>query len=175
MDSITSLSRLIEVLKNSDAKNYVAIAKNMNIPASDFEKFAFWKPEGYARNCIIKTPEFELILICWNEVDATPIHCHNEQKCWVYLIAGEMTELRYTSDEACNLTETNNLQMKAGALTYMHDSMGFHLLKNGEEKKAMTLHLYMKPVDSCTVFNDTDKCFDERVLNFHTIDGVKQA
>jgi hypothetical protein len=52
--------------------------------------------------------------------------------------------------------------------------MGFHLLKNGEEKKAMTLHLYMKPVDTCRVFNATDKCFDDRVLNFHTIDGVKQ-
>ena len=174
MDNITSLNKLIEVLKQSDAENYVSIAKNMNIPSSDFKKFAHWKDDSYARNCIIKTPEFELILICWKKGDCTPIHGHNEQKCWVYLVEGEMTELRYKSDEECNLTECNKLQMKAGDLTYMHDSMGFHLLQNCEEKKAMTLHLYMKPVDTCMVFNDSNKCFDDRILNFHTIDGVKQ-
>ena len=175
MDRIKSLNKLIEVLKNSDAENYVTVAKNMNIPSSDFKKFAHWKDDSYARNCIIKTPEFELILICWKKGDATPIHGHNDQKCWVYLVEGEMTELRYNSDDECNLSECNKLQMKTGDLTYMQDSMGFHLLENSQEQTAMTLHLYMKPVDTCMVFNDANKCFDERILQFHTIDGVKQV
>lgn len=174
MENITSLNRLIEVLKQSEAENYVAVAKNMNIPASDFEKYAHWKEDTYARNCIIKTPEFELILICWKKGDYTPIHGHNEQKCWVYLVDGEMTELRYKSDEQGNLTECNKLQMKAGNLSYMDDKMGFHLLKNSEEQKSMTLHLYMKPISNCLVFNDVNKCFEDRRFTFHTIDGIKQ-
>jgi cysteine dioxygenase len=174
MDNITSLNKLIEVLKNSDAEDYVTIAKGMNIPSSDFEKFAFWKDEGYARNCIIKTPEFELILICWKGKDFTPIHCHNDQKCWVYMASGKMTEVRFKQNEDGTLTETNQQEMVAGNLTYMDDSMGFHLLKNTSEQKAMTLHLYMKPVEYCNVFDDDKNCFNERELIFHSIDGQLQ-
>lgn len=173
MDNITSLNRLIEVLKHSDAENYVSIAKSMDIPASDFIKYAHWKADGYARNCIIKTPNFELILICWNGNDITPIHCHNEQKCWVYMVDGEMTEIRFKQNNAGDLSECNKLEMVPGNLTYMHDSMGFHLLKNTSEQKAMTLHLYMKPIDTCNVFNDSENCFENKTLAFHSIDGEK--
>lgn len=176
MDNITSLNRLIEVLKQSDAKDYVSVAKKMDIPLSDFNKYAHWKDHGYARNCIFKCDEFELILICWNEGDDTPIHCHNDQKCWVYLVDGKMTEIRYKEDEKGNLLESNRLEMTAGNLTYIEDSMGFHVLKTSPHQKAMSLHLYMKPINSCNVFNDVEHCFENRVLGFHTIDGkiIKQ-
>lgn len=174
MDNVTSLNRLIEVLKQSDAENYVTVAKNMNIPVSDFEKYAHWKEDGYARNCIIKTAEFELILICWKGKDFTPVHCHNDQKCWVYMVDGEMTEERFKQNEDGTLTKTNELDIVSGNLTYMDDNMGFHLLKNTAEQKAMTLHLYMKPVELCTVFDDDENCFNERDLSFHTIDGQLQ-
>jgi cysteine dioxygenase len=171
MDVITSLNGLIETLKQSDAKDYVKVAKNMQIPLSDFDSYAHFKESGYTRNCIYKTAGFELILICWNKGDITPIHCHNEQHCWVYQVDGEMTEIRYQKDNHGKLTEINNMQITHGILTYMHDSMGYHLLENHTSKKAMTLHLYMKPVESCTVFNDASNCFEEKELVFHTVDG----
>ena len=174
MDKITSLKRLINVLKQSDAKNYVSVAKNMEIPASDFKKFTHWKEDGYARNCVFKNDKFELILICWKGKDFTPVHCHNNQKCWVYMVSGEMVEVRFKQNEDGTLTETKHLDITSGNLTYMDDSMGFHLLKNTSEKKAMTLHLYMKPVESCNVFDDEENCFNEQELNFHTIDGQLQ-
>jgi len=173
MDTITSLNRLTEVLQQSNAEDYVKIAKNMSIPVSDFTQYAYWKEDGYARNCIIKTAAFELILICWKEGDSTPIHGHNNQKCWVYLVDGNMTEIRYQKDDQENLTECNKMQISAGNLTYMHDNMGYHLLKNALEKKAMTLHLYMKPVESCEVFNPNKNCFETKELCFDTVDGEK--
>ncbi|MGB0888082.1 MAG: cysteine dioxygenase [Vicingaceae bacterium] len=174
MDSITSLSGLIKVLKQSDAEDYVSVAKNMKLPVSDFDKYAHWKEDSYARNCVIKTDKFELILICWKGKDFTPIHCHNDQKCWVYMVNGEMTEIRYKQNEDGSLTETNYLNIVPGNLTYMDDNMGFHLLKNTSDKKAMTLHLYIKPVEACNVFDDDKKCFNKRELSFHTIDGQLQ-
>lgn len=172
MDDIKSLNRLIEVLKQTNAENYITVVKNMNLPISDFENFAHFKEDGYARNCIIKTPKFELILICWKKGDRTPIHGHDKQKCWVYLVDGEMTELRYKYDNG-KLSESNRQQMKSRDLTYMQDSMGYHLLKNSEEQKAMTLHLYMNPVESCEVYNDSSNCFENKTLEFYSIAGEK--
>jgi cysteine dioxygenase len=91
----------------------------------------------------------------------------------VYQVAGEMTEIRYKKNEQGNLSECNNMEITPGILTYMHDSMGYHLLKNHTQQNAMTLHLYMKPVDSCQVFNETNNCFEEKDLNFYSIEGEK--
>ena len=171
MDAITSLNGLIETLKQSDARDYVKVAKGMKIPVSDFDKYAHFKGEGYTRNCVVKTTEFELILICWKKNAITPIHCHNEQHCWVYQVDGEMTEIRYQKDDQDNLSESNNMLVTPGMLTYMHDSMGYHLLENHTSENAMTLHLYMKPVESCTAYNNSTNCFEEKELIFHSYEG----
>ena len=171
MDTITSLNGLIETLKQSDAKDYVKVAKGMNIPFGDFSKYAHFKEDSYARNCIVKTDEFELILICWNKGDITPIHGHDTQNCWVYQVDGKMTEIRYQKDEQGNLIECNKMFISPGMLTYMHDSMGYHLLENHTKHNAMTLHLYMKPVNSCEVFNKNTYCFEKKELFFHSVDG----
>ena len=171
MDSIKSLKGLVEALKQTNAEDYVKIAKNMRIPVSDFTNYTYWKNDGYARNCIIKTEKFELILICWKEDDFTPIHGHDNQKCWVYQVDGKMTEIRYEKDNQGNLIECNQIQLKPGALTYMHDSMGYHLLKNNNAQKAMTLHLYINPINSCEVYNSEHKCFEKIKLSFDTING----
>ena len=85
------------------------------------------------------------------------------------MVDGEMTEERFKQNEDGTLTKTNELDIVSGNLTYMDDNMGFHLLKNTAEQKAMTLHLYMKPVELCTVFDDDENCFNERDLSFHTL------
>lgn len=173
MDMIKSLNGLIETLKISDAEDFVKIAKNMHIPVEDFKKYMYWKDEDYSRNCIIKTDEFELILLCWKKGNITSIHGHDNQKCWIYQVDGEMTEIRYKQDSEGKLTECNRILLTPGKLCYMHDTMGYHLLKNHTDKKAMTLHLYMKPVDQCEVYNSDNNCFEERILGFDTVHGEK--
>lgn len=42
----------------------------------DWKKFIFWNPHKYSRNLIEITPQFEAILLCWNEGQESPIHDH---------------------------------------------------------------------------------------------------
>ena len=171
MNEIKSLTGLINSLKHSNAEDYVKLAKNMIIPLSDFDKYLLWKKDGYSRNCIIRTEAFELILFCWNKDDFTPIHRHDNQKCWIYQVNGEMVEIRYEQNAERKLIESNKQLLTPGSLTYMHDNMGCHMLKNLSEEKAITLHLYIKPLQSCKVFNYSTNCFEKLTLDFDTIDG----
>jgi len=171
MDEIKSLNGLIKTLKQANPKDYVKIAKSINIPPSDFLPYCHFRVDGYARNCIIKTEAFELILICWKKDDFTPIHGHDNKQCWVYQVAGEMTEIRYEQNDSGKLIECNRMKLTPGKLTYMQDSMGYHLLKNPTEENAMSLHLYMKPVESCQVFDKDNNCFEEMELSFYSVEG----
>ena len=86
-----------------------------------------------------------------------------------------MTEIRYDENDLGELKETNQIDLSPGDLCYMQDSMGFHLLKNQTQENAMTLHLYIKPVDECNVYNPKEKAFELRELNYDTIDGVQTS
>ncbi|PCJ23047.1 MAG: cysteine dioxygenase [Flavobacteriales bacterium] len=173
MDEIKSLNGLIKKLKQSDAEDYVKLAKNMDIPISEFSKYMHWKDDGYTRNCIIRTEAFELILICWKKNDFTLIHGHNNQKCWVYQVDGNMTEIRYQIDNNGKFHETKRIDLTPRKLTYMHDSMGYHSLENSTKHNAMSLHLYLGPVESCQVFNKESNCFEEMELTFYSVEGKK--
>jgi len=171
MNYIESLDELLVTLKKCDPSDYVQIAKNLRIPPSDFQKYAQWKEDSYARNCIDRTETFELILICWKEGDCTPIHNHADQRCWVYQIEGSNTEIRYKHGANNELEECNRIELKPGTLTYMEDNMGCHLLKNCTETTSMTLHLYISPIDSCEVFCDDTASFKSVDLTYDSFQG----
>jgi cysteine dioxygenase len=65
------------------------------------------------------------------------------------------------------------MELSPGRLTYMEDSMGYHTLKNHSDERAMTLHLYISPIDTCKVFNDTtEDSFKLKELKYDSYKGV---
>jgi cysteine dioxygenase len=169
MKSINSLSEFIEKLDESDLKTLPKVIKSVAIPFSEFEKHATWNQESYTRNCIARTDTYELILLCWEKKQETPIHEHGGQKCWVYQINGEVDECRYQKDSSGKLSETLKIHLSAGNITYMDNEMGYHTLKNIGNQRAMTLHIYVKPIDSCKVFCNEKKSFITKELEYDSL------
>ena len=172
MNSIESLEELIEKLDHSNSSNQGKIIKQMNIPISDFEAYSSWNKKGYTRNCIHRTDEYELILLCWKKGDTTPIHGHDGQNCWVYQLEGQITEFRYEKIGLGNLVETNRMRLIPGKLTFMNNTMGYHKLRNDTNGRAMTLHVYVSPISSCEVYNDKKLAFELKELEYDTINGM---
>ena len=175
MDIAESIEELIEKLDETEPSNQGKVFKQMNIPISDFETYGSWDKESYTRNCIYHNNEYELILLCWKKGDATPIHGHDNQKCWVYQLQGEITEIRYEKNSSSNLIETNQMQLTPGKLAYMDGKMGYHKLNNDTDGRAMTLHFYASPIRSCEVFNDKKDAFEIKELEYDTINTIAFA
>lgn len=177
MKSITSLKQLVETLPECSGKQYVELAHDMQIPIEDFEPYAFWSKETYTRNCIDRGEGYELILLCWEKGKDTPIHCHGGEECWVYDLKGEIEEKRYdfSDEEESSLEVTKVERMKAGSISYMNDNMGFHKLINVSDGRAMTLHLYMNPIDRCRVYDEDKGEFEYAELEYHTFKGEPVA
>lgn len=172
-DKIETLSELIKQLNATDREDHAKIISSIDIPKKEFMPYAFWKPSGYARNCIKRTKDYELLLLCWNPGDKTPLHGHDGQDCWVYLVDGEMTEIRYRADEEDNLTKIHQEELKGHRLTYMRDEMGYHLIKNHSQERAMTLHIYALPIEECEVYNERDEEFYNKEMKYDTVKQVK--
>ncbi|MEP2936742.1 MAG: cysteine dioxygenase family protein [Gilvibacter sp.] len=172
MTSINSLASLLDSLDHCEPQDYVKIVSRMQLPKEDFDRFSFWKPDGYTRNCIKRTQEYELVLICWNPGDITSVHGHNQQRCWVYQVDGAISEQRFEMGEQGQLKESQYLELTSGELSYMNDKMGYHALENRSQARARSLHLYISPIDSCQVFDDSNSQFNTKQLEYDSYDGV---
>ena len=172
---IRSLDQLLEELKSiRTEKEYKKIVKRLGIPLRDFEPYAHFSKKHYTRNCIARTKEFELILLCWEEGQETPVHCHNNQECWVYVIDGEFEEVRFVESERKDeeIEVERELQLEEDGISYMNDDMGYHKLENVNDGRSMSLHLYMNPIDECNVYNEKTEEFERKELEYHSMKGV---
>ena len=168
INDIPSLDILIKALDASAPQNFVNIIKRMNVPYTDFLPYSTWSEDSYTRNCIKRTEHYEMILICWERNAQTPIHGHNGQNCWVYQLDGDIIEYRFSQLESKELVEISNWKLRPSALTFMDDQMGYHQLVNVSDRRSMTLHIYVNPINECEVFNESTKEFEQKSLRYDT-------
>ncbi|MEQ8908407.1 MAG: cysteine dioxygenase family protein [Vicingaceae bacterium] len=171
---INSLNQLVEELKEvKNESEYKKMVKRLNIPLSDYEPYAHFNKEHYTRNCVARTKEFELILLCWEEGQVTPVHCHNNQECWVYVVKGEFDEQRFVESEKKDevIEVEQEMQLEKDGISYMNDDMGYHSLENIHDGRSMSLHLYMNPIDECNIFNEETEEFEIKEMEYYSYKG----
>jgi len=164
-----TLNELVKALSEEDSTKYADLLRTAELSADDFESCCSWSSESYTRNCVIDNEDFELILLCWQPGQLTPIHDHGGEECWVKIIEGEFKETVYKEDDAGTLEIARTTESKANDITYMVDFMGFHSLENLSKKKSLSLHLYAKPIRSCQVFDEETGELTNKDLTYDTI------
>lgn len=168
---ITSLQELISELPHCSSDDYYALANDMELDVQDLARYATWSADRYTRNCIVRTEKYELILLCWEAGQETSIHCHGGEECWVYGAHGSLEEVHYSTDGQGCPQETGRHILQVGQVTYMNDNIGYHLLQNVGHQRAMSLHLYMNPIDQCTCWDEELKQFVPTDLAYDTYAG----
>ena len=162
------MPELTAALSENQQTDYHQIIRSVAIPEDAFEDFCSWSLGCYTRNCIFENEKFELILLCWEKDQVTPIHDHGGEECWVKVIHGTLKETLY-KEEFSGLTQLNTTISVKGTISYMIDFMGYHKLENISGHRAMSLHLYAKPIKKCNVFDHHKKTFSSKTLSFDTV------
>jgi len=170
MNYINTVKQLAQILNEADPLQHHHIMKRIRLSACDLKAYTSWSKQDYTRNCLARTNLYELILLCWDIGARTPIHGHDGKDCWMYQIQGTVQEIRFES-EGESLKESNRMTLAPGKLTFMNDRMGYHTIGNISSEKAITLHIYASPIDSCKVYNDQTECFESRKMSYNTFKG----
>lgn len=173
IDYISTIPELIQQLNNAPSDKFSSILKKIDIPASDFDSYATWCKEDYTRNCIARTPDYEMILLCWDQNIKTAIHDHGGQDCWVYQVKGKIEETLYKKLDQKGLENPIKQTIKEGELTYMNDEMGFHALENISDHRSLTLHIYNAPIEACKIFDEEEERLNEVEMSYDTYKGKK--
>lgn len=155
---ITNIPDLIAALETATFKEYAFLASLLELDPKELYNYVSFSEEKYTRHCIVRTEDYELLALGWEAGQATPVHSHAEQECWVHIVEGEFEEkiFQFNNNKLEQLTERSSAQSNT---SYMHDDLGYHSLQNISDGRAISLHLYVKPIKQCLVFDDVLNAF----------------
>lgn len=167
-ESVQTIDDLIAALCENKPAEFPSILRNMNLAKEELRPYQSWSKKCYTRNCIFENDDFELILLCWEGNQKTQIHDHGGENCWVYFLDDEFEEEIYAVDDNENPVVLRKVKAKSGYISFMNDEMGVHRLKNCSDTRGMSLHLYAKPIDSCSIFDEDAEEFSIKEMSYDT-------
>jgi cysteine dioxygenase len=124
------------------------------------EKYLFFSKGNYTRNLIFKNNIFECMTICWEVGQASRVHNHRDQNCWMSAPIGRLKVQNFRVDErdashgTCRIVPTDIYEMDAAHPAYVNPLEPVHQVLNLPEfgQRAVSIHIYSKPFDSCEVY-----------------------
>jgi cysteine dioxygenase len=171
-DNIKNLKSLVNALENGVAFDDIESLKHIEITPEEVSNYAFWNKNHYTRNCISKSKDFELLLLCWEGNQKTKIHGHDFQQCWVNVVKGEFLETLYHYENG-EMNEINQSSIAKNESASVEDVKSFHILHNISPDRGMTLHLYMKPIQKCQFFNEDSQSLETVNLSYYSFKGER--
>jgi cysteine dioxygenase len=124
------------------------------------DTYLFFSKGNYTRNLIFKNDVFECMTICWEIGQASRIHNHRGQNCWMSAPIGRLRVQNYRVDQrdaahgTCHIDPTEVYEMDAAHPVHVNPLEPVHQVLNLAEfkQRAVSIHVYSKPFDICEIY-----------------------
>jgi cysteine dioxygenase len=138
-----------------------------------------WDRQHYTRNLIDKTTLYELIAICWEVGQVSSVHNHRDQNCWMAVPIGRLLVENYRvlsqdlQKGVCQLQTADTVEMNPTHPCAVDPLEPVHRVYNPREfqQRAVSLHVYSRPFDSCVVYSPEQGACGEIKLHYNTAYG----
>jgi cysteine dioxygenase len=136
--------------------------RRLLIRRDTLQPYLLWDGQHYTRNLIDRTPLYELLAICWEVGQASSIHNHAGQHCWMAAPVGRLLVQNYRTLEedlqrgTCRLEPSDLLELNVHSPAAVDPANPVHKVYNPRSfgERAVSLHIYSRPFDSCIVYSD---------------------
>ncbi len=165
-----------ELITDPRSANVAKLLGTYAREGSDWGDFALFCDGGYSRNLVGANELFELLLLCWNPGQASPIHNHEGQRCWMTTLEGRIEEVHYRCcpDGRGPMVSGSRRVFDPGQVAYISDDIALHRIAPSNGAPGVSLHLYSKPIRECSVYCEETSRIERRRMSYHSVRGVLQ-
>lgn len=156
-DLVVALRELGDVLQ---PVRVAATLRGVRIDPRTLEPYHSWSAQRYTRNLVARDAAFELIAICWDAGARSAIHNHADSDCAFVLQHGSITCENYrvswpdgSAKGRCDLRRASTRTLGEGEIDMRSGHLSVHRV-GSPDGRAITLHVYAKPIDSCLQFDE---------------------
>ena len=174
----TTLEGLVRALREQprERRSFEDVFSNTALDPSELERYFLFSPGFYTRNLIARGEMFELLTLCWEPGHLSPIHDHAGSDGWIRCVRGCIEEVRYRpelSAEAPRFERLGGAELDPGEASYINDDMAWHTVGNAGSTRAVSLHLYSPPIDSCQYYDAREQVVTTRTMSYFSKEGVR--
>jgi cysteine dioxygenase len=135
-----------------------------------------WDRQHYTRNLIDKSSLYELIAICWEIGQASSIHNHRDQNCWMAVPTGRLLVENFRvihqdiASGKCEITPRETVEMNVAQPCAVDPNEPVHRVYNPRafNQRAVSVHVYSRPFDTCLVYSAEQGTCGEIKLHYTT-------
>jgi predicted metal-dependent enzyme (double-stranded beta helix superfamily) len=135
-----------------------------------------WDRQHYTRNLIDKNPLYELIAVCWEIGQASSVHNHRDQNCWMAVPIGRLQVENFhvvhqdIAQGQSTIKSTETVEMNVSHPCAVDPLAPVHRVLNPREfnQRAVSLHVYSRPFDTCIVYSPEQGTCGEIQLHYTT-------
>jgi predicted metal-dependent enzyme (double-stranded beta helix superfamily) len=146
------------------------------VDADSLAPYLNFDRQHYTRNLIDRTSLYELMAICWDVGQASSVHNHRDQNCWMAVPVGRLQVENFhlvhqdLEGGTCRLQPLNTVEMNIAQPCAVDPSDPVHRVVNPREfnARAVSLHVYSRPFDTCMVYSPEQGTCGEIKLHFNT-------
>lgn len=154
----------------------ISFLQSTPVAADSLHQYLTWDRQHYTRNLIDKTPLYELIAICWEIGQVSSVHNHRDQNCWMAVPIGRLLVENYKvvyqhlNQGKCQLQTADTVEMNPSHPCAVDPREPVHRVYNPREfnMRAVSLHVYSRPFDSCVVYSPEQGTCGEIKLHYTT-------
>jgi cysteine dioxygenase len=177
-----SIQHLVEELRKFPPDIFIEVEpirrflQETPVSAESLAPYLLWDRQHYTRNLIDKTPHYELIAICWDVGQASSVHNHKDQNCWMAAPIGRLRVENYhlvrqdLDAGTCALEPADTVEMNSAQPWAVDPAEPVHRVVNPREfnQRAVSLHVYSRPFDTCVVYSPEQGTCGEINLHYAT-------
>jgi len=155
LEGFVAALRAIPEEEFGDRRVLETVQRN-RVPMSELEPFAVWKPDRYTRSLIYRDDLFQIVVLCWNVGQASPVHDHAGQKCWMSLPQGRLEIANYSFKQGRELEFLDaEVVGEKDSDIHVDQCCSVHQIANQCRwcEPAVSLHVYSRPFDSCYIYD----------------------
>ncbi|MBI1183546.1 hypothetical protein GC194_04710 [bacterium] len=167
---MSNLDQFIRQLPHTAPQDLDTLFAQSQLTLADFAPFNFSQPNQYTRNCIVRNEHFELLLLNWAPNSKAPIHDHNGEECWFFLLDGSLEE------EIFHLKNNRPIALKKHVLnrhshSHLPNPNWLHRVVNNSNSTAVSLHYYSSPIEQCRVYDEKNARFKWHKSQYYSVAG----
>jgi cysteine dioxygenase len=174
-----SLSELFDYLDGLDDRapleELTTQLRRTLVTCADVADSIRFSDRGYTRNLVRAGPWYNLLVLCWNNGQRSPIHDHKGSSCAVRVLRGTATETIFDYAPNGHIWATGSRQHLAGTVIGSQDT-DLHQVSNLQPAGAdlVTLHIYSPPLLWMGTYSltDTTRGQEQMFLEFSEAAGI---
>jgi cysteine dioxygenase len=179
IDELVRELRALPASAFDDTEEIRLLLEKMPVEEASLAPYLTWDRQHYTRNLIDKTDLYELIAVCWEVGQSSSVHNHRDQNCWMAAPIGNLLvenfRVRFQDIVAgeCQLVASNTVKLTAANPCAVDPREPVHRVVNVREanQRAVTLHVYSRPFDTCVVYSPEQGTCGEIQLHYNTVFG----